>query len=954
MSKAKLRLITILALAVLCVFTLGFALAALPGGRTAHAATYSDPSIIFDDVDGAEVDFSKYQDENDPGYVQFALKTGESVRYHRDLALKWFVSAGEKKEYDGDLMNPGKDEHFAMTFSFAPTSYETRTVDETVYKICPRCGYGTKDGENALVDGVTVCTICGLDLASPVQFDEFDITFQSAEENVTKDGQTTNVLHFEYKLPEGAEEGAAKQLTVVVRNSQFDKEKSEDKPDDIHTIADPSADLKFELEEGSNPGDFTVFLTQGTGAREEIGTFTNIGGYYMEYRSTSSSTPQFPMTFETTMPEFDASKLDEEHRDCNDVKQFLLMKELNGQSFEADYDSSDKEHNSPRIKDNAPAVLVINEKIYSFRLGKRFSLTYEAIDVCDDAVGVDREYYMLRREAEETEEPAEGQTSEEAPKYYVKPADKDYSTLSTSNTYFLPTDDEDEIAYVSIRFKLRDGTTENDTYVYLTWYADLDADVVHSIGDTVGDAGEEKDHQQLVGYNCPDKNCSNYKEDGYAYSVADYEKLSQDATCTGTVTTGEGESKTTTACTRKVSEYEKVTESNYFDYIKVDRIVESPDNPSGPTYLGVKTNEKEDLNDPDSKYVNKPDWGEGENALVSYQTEVDKAAEKLSAGDGAYFYLPSLEEIIGSKYADYRNLRFSIYYFKPDTKEGDSPSSATSLRYNNLRFEVDKVGHYTFRVIAQDGDGNAMKYYDEDGELVTLTSSNVFEIEGIPEFEFDIGYTGPTIEESGKQSIGYNKQSYSVSSFDIVALEGYETEYKLYTFKNTDLAADQKVYDYDGLVELFDELKTELDPESDLASRLEAIREYDDTVTEKDDRWKDTDNDYEWDPESSLSFTPQAVGFYVVEIAVTDGTYPGLGAHAYKVIEITNESDILYGSSNWIKNNTTAIILFAISAVLLIAIILLLVIKPNEKNLAEVDLSELKGVKKRTDKPSKK
>ncbi len=949
MSKAKLRWITILALAILCVFTLGFALAALPGGRTAHAAstTISDPTDIFDDIDGAEVDFSEF--DGNASYVQFALKTGSSVRYRRDLALKWFVSAGEKTEYDGTLMNPGKSDHFTMQFSFAPVSYETRTAGENVYKICPRCGYGEAEGENDLTEGVNVCTICGLDLASPVQFDEFDITFQSAEENVTKEGQTTNALHFEYKLPEDAEEGAEKQLKVFVRNSEFDKDEDVDDPDAATIIGDLSADLKFELEEvEENPGDFTVFLTQGTGEREEIGTFTNIGGYFMEYRSTSSSTPQFPMTFEATMPGFDASALDEKYRDCDDVRQFLFMKDLNGQSFMAGF-SDETNHTGPRIEDNAPAVLVINEKIYSFRLGKRFSLSYEAIDVCDESVTVTRQYYMLKKEADPVEGETEGETPAEGNKHYVKPTDSDYSTLSTTSTYFLPTDDEDEVAYVSIRFKLHDYNDANDTYVYLTWYADLDAEVVKPMGDD--------NYTKLVGYNCSDPNCSNHKEDGYAYSVADHEKLSQDATCTGTVTTGEGDDKTTTPCTKKVSEYEKVEEhNNYFDYIIVNRIDEAVKGPIGPKYLGVKTEEVADLDHPgSSKGVNTPDWDkDGKNALNDYQNEVDNAAEDLSAGDGAYFYLPSLQNIIGSEYADYRNLRFSIYYFKPGAEDGDSPSSATSLRYNNLRFEVDKVGHYVFRVIAQDGDGNAMKYYDEDGDLVTLTSSNVFEIEGIPQFEFDIGYTGPTIEEAGKQSIGYNKQSYSISSFDIVALEGYETEYKLYTFKNTDLASGQKAYSYEELVKLFDEIKDEIDLNGELGSRLAAIREYDDTVTEKDDRWDDTDNDYAWDPESSLSFTPQAVGYYVVEIAVTDGTYPGLNAHAYKVIEITNEADVLYGSSNWIKNNTTAIILFAVSAVLLIAIILLLVIKPNEKNLSEVDLSELKGVKKRTDKPKKK
>ncbi len=877
MSKAKLRLFTIFALAVLCVFTLGLALSFLPRGHAAYAATYT-PSQIFEPLNGAKVEAAEVGEE-ETSYVQFTLAKGSSVEYRRDLALKWFVEDKENVQtgvVESGLVDPGVARHFTMTFAF-----------------------GT------------------------VAFESFDITFQSDEENVTKDGQTTNALHFAYDSEQD-------KLTVAVRDAEFEED-DEDAPEAIHTIANAADDLAFEfVEDPEVPGNFDVLLNE-----EKIGAFTNIGGYYLEYRSTAASSPQLPMLFEATLPETAEE----------DAAQTLLMKELNGQTFKVNADGT--------VEDNAPAVLVINEKIYSFRLGQRFSLTYEAIDVCDRSVSVTRQYYMLKRE-----KPAEG--DEAATQYYLKPTDSEYSTLSASSTFFMPTEDnveggaeEGEKAYVSIRFKLDDGTDDNDTFVYLTWYA-AQEDVVEVKGDKEADGTA---HQQVVGYNCSDPNCSHYKEDGAYYTVADYEKLSQDATCTGTVTTeNEDGTEKREACTKKVSEYTAVEEGNYFDYIVVDREVK------GPHFVGLTPD--------DSSKTNTSDWSGTKNdqdldALDVYQDRVAEAAENVSAGDGSYFYLPSLRTLIESDYADYRNLRFNIYYLKPRAAAGSTPSSATSLRYNNLRFEVDQVGPYTFRVIAQDAAGNAMKYYNEDGELVTVTASNIFEIGGIPEFTFDIGYTGPEIKEPGSQTTAYNKQNYSISSFDIIALEGYDAEYKLYSFAPAE--AEQKEYGVEELVDLFDELTAKKDGNdlfdeankdntvgevkfSDLTSRMEEIRVYDPSVKEKDAKWDDTDNAYEWDPESSLSFTPQATGLYVVEIEVIDGTYPGLTAHAYKVIEVTNESDILYGSSNWIKNNTTAIILFAISAVLLIAIILLLVIKPNEKNLKEVDLASLKGAKKRSDK----
>ncbi len=894
MSKAKIRWITTFALAVLCIFTLGLAISALSVGRTAKAApaVYS-PSTIFAKTGDADVGASVAEDKED-SYVQFKFTAneGDRVEYRRDLALKWFVADEENAQKyeapaEGQLVNPGKAAHFSMTFAF---------------------------GE--------------------IKFQSFDITFQSAEENVTKDGQTKNALHFAY---------ADSVLTVAVRDAQF-KEGDTDASANIHTIANATADLKFELIENEDvPGEFDVLLTEGDGDAASIGTFTNIGGYFMEYRSTSATSPQLPMLFEATMPENIAEG----------TEQTLLFKELNGQSFVL--------NDSGSVVDNAPAVLVINEKIYSFRLGQRFDLSYELIDVCDQYVSVTRQYYMLKYATAEEEE---AEAAEET-QNYLKPSKDDYSTLYLNKTFFMPTEEEvlEEVeidgetfdrAYVSIRFLLDDGTDENDTYVYLTWYADPEADAV----DTKGNEGVEA----VVEYKCPV--C------GKVISEEEFNNAEAEATCTGektnpdydeTATEGDAAEKTL-PCTAKILEYERQAVTNYFDYIVVDRKVE------GPFFTGLTANKDTKTNDADWTQTVDPETGK--DALGRYQEQVDEAAEKLSAGDGAYFYLPSLETLIGSNYADYRNLRFSIYYFKPNATDGSTASSATSLRYNNLRFEVDQVGLYTFRIIAQDAAGNTMKYFDKDRDLVTVTASNVFDIDGIPEFTFEIGYEGPSIEKPGSQTKGYNKQNYTISSFDIVALEGYNTEYTLYSFQAAE--EGQKSYSADELIEIFDEI-TDLKKGNDLfnednkdkvaggvkfselAGRLEKeIQKYDPAVSEDDAKWDETDNAYEWDPESSLSFTPQEIGLYVVGIKVTDGTYPGLTSYAYKVIEITNESDVLYGSSNWIENNTTAIILFAISAALLIAIILLLVIKPNEKNLEEVDLSALKGAKKKTDKAPQK
>jgi len=321
-------------------------------------------------------------------------------------------------------------------------------------------------------------------------------------------------------------------------------------------------------------------------------------------------------------------------------------------------------------------------------------------------------------------------------------------------------------------------------------------------------------------------------------------------------------------------------------------------------------------------------------ALKAYQAEVDKASEKLSAGEGAYFYLPSLRELIQDDNTDYRNLKFSVYY---KNQTSSSSQSSTSLNYNALRFEVDKEGAYSFRVLATDKLSNSIQVYDEDGRLVNVTGENIWDLDCIPQFNFTAASSGATIEEGEEQSIGYLDSTYTVSSFDIVALTGYEVNYKLYYFEQGKFIEDgNSMPTYSSMVK---------DPTQIDAKYLTEIRAYDDSVTEDDAAWENTDNEYEW-RSSSLSFRPQKSGFYFVKAEVTDSVYWKEPAVGYQVVEVRNPIDVVQGETYWLQNNIASIVLFSISAVLLVAIIVLFLVHPGEKKVEEVDLTKLKGKKK--------
>ena len=775
MNKVKVRFLTIASLVVMLIAVLALAVCSVIPRRTAQAVTEVEyePSAVFAAGVGGEVGAS----EGDTSYIEFSLADGGKTHFRRDLALKWF-SADDSAESASSAVKPGKANYFSMQFSFPSVDFETFTIE-----------------------------------------------FQSDEENITKDAQAVNSLVFE-KTADG-------RLTVRVKNASQQDLENNDPALESGTVAADSVSNDFTLtfaeatDAEAVAGDFKVVLQCG-GAQVLESRFTNIGGNYLEYRSSAATTPNTPITFTAELPEGAAEG----------ATQSVLMKSLNGQSFAL---------TEGRVQDVTAPVLVLNEEVYAFTLGKQFSLEYEAIDVCDDAVSVSRYYYMAAQNEDGS---------------YIAPDaseedDYDYSTLGTS-TYFMPVTEtpagQAPVEYVSIYFDLKDGRRADDgsdevsELVYLTWYA-------------APNAVETKDG---------------------------------------------------------------------FDYIRVDR------NEEGPAYTGLTYNE-------DDKTNNK---GEGYGtAKQAYQDALEAIAENTSAGTGAYLYMPSLRGLIYSNFADYRNLQFTVCYYQETQADGDTASSESGLSYNELRIEVDEDGWYRIRIFATDASSNAMKYYNEDGELVDVTTSNVWDIEGIPEFRVYIDYDGASIEDPGSQDYGYRDRTYTISDFDIIALAGYVEDYALYYFDSDYLAEGQTMPSYDDFVENAEQYFTDT-----YKASMIRINEYNSEVTEDDENWDDTDNAYNWNPSSSLSFVPQRSGIYVVELTVTDPNSPGTMKTAYMAIEVRNPVDVIPGQSQWLQNNITSVVLFAISAVLAIAIVVLFVVKPSDKKVKEVDLEKLKGRPKNVNK----
>lgn len=240
-------------------------------------------------------------------------------------------------------------------------------------------------------------------------FKSIELCFESAVANAVKDDKATNKIVFSKDSDD-----------VVVKVN-----------DGAQATVSADVDLVLSDESETELGTFAV-LIGGT----KVGTFTNIGANYFDYNS-SSMTP-LTITAET-----------EEEQST-----VIWINELNGQSFTLDGDG--------KLTDDAKPVLVVNEDLMGFPIGKEFSLAYEVIDVVDTSVTKKINYYQYNPNDTEANYDKTLSTSSVF-------MDTTYTKADTSKSTVYK---EEGKEYVSVRFTLEDDshTGDNATVSYLEWY----------------------------------------------------------------------------------------------------------------------------------------------------------------------------------------------------------------------------------------------------------------------------------------------------------------------------------------------------------------------------------------------------------------------------------------------------------------------------------------------------
>ena len=341
--------------------------------------------------------------------------------------------------------------------------------------------------------------------------------------------------------------------------------------------------------------------------------------------------------------------------------------------------------------------------------------------------------------------------------------------------------------------------------------------------------------------------------------------------------------------------------------------------------------------------LNAPDQAQ----IGAYQKKVKAAAYKdgdeangsIQVGSGAYYYIPAFKEYIEDSTCGYTDMQFTVYY----RTDSSTSVSTVSGSYDELRIELTAEGRYQFRIVPTNSAGNDMVGIFASGtddnpryREAEISSSNVFDAKNLATFEFSVQYNGPTIEKpEDDDDTGYVDATYTVDDFEIIGIsDTYTTHYRLYYFEQTDTS---RVYTPAELREA---------DENGTLSQIgswRAINVYDETLDDED---SENDNEYSWNPSSTLSFIPQERGFYKVEVLVST-TNMGVVKEA-RYIEIVSDADVIPGETYWLENNILSVVFLGVGILCLIGIVVILLIKPKNKaaDAASADKAELKEKRK--------
>lgn len=325
--------------------------------------------------------------------------------------------------------------------------------------------------------------------------------------------------------------------------------------------------------------------------------------------------------------------------------------------------------------------------------------------------------------------------------------------------------------------------------------------------------------------------------------------------------------------------------------------------------------------------------------IDAYIADENVYPDGLHASSESNLYLPDFSGYVTDNLGGYTDLKYSIYY------RTSSTGSTTNLDYNALAMTVSEADvTYRFTIYVSDAAGNPMYYPDENGELQTISTENIWDedfAELLPFFEVSVDYRAATVEEPGTQSVGYVGSTYNSASFDIKGVSGtYSATYNLYIFdRDAFYAATGVELSYNDVVDnayalFFDSY------EDENGNTYENTRQYFTLVTDEEDY-----ADYEWNS-TNVTFVPQNPSeFYVVRLTLKDTGLSNQVTDSFLVVRASARAAEIYGEDNWVQNNIASIVLFSVAGVFFITFVVLLIVKPKDKGDIDVIAADVEQKK---------
>ena len=318
---------------------------------------------------------------------------------------------------------------------------------------------------------------------------------------------------------------------------------------------------------------------------------------------------------------------------------------------------------------------------------------------------------------------------------------------------------------------------------------------------------------------------------------------------------------------------------------------------------------------------------ESDEKYLSYQAKatnasyVDaEASEKVSLYLDDDYVVPSVEELLDLGSFVYSQYKRTVYYATPgSTSYVSSSASGTS----DLTFDLTKVGTYRFYVLVTmdkiDGKSfditiKGLQEYDKGFySLKRKDNSKTVYVSGTKYYE-DVAFT---TEIEGLTEEGVEKDKLIVPIFEFTIQNAGP---------NLSMESSTPENGYVGLEYEVPEIKVS-GSEVDVTYKLQY------KATESD-TWGDATEELD---ESSLTFTPEKEGFYRVVATAIDSEGKDAVLYTDEAVGVISVSKkyqpVEYKTSfgDWLSVNYVPFIFLCISAACLIAIILLLIIKPKEE-----------------------